>query len=284
MVRRRPPAVAGQFYEADPEALKHRIGWCFKHPLGPGKLPKPSARRVKESKAFMVPHAGYVFSGPVAAHAYLRIAEEGKPETFVIIGPNHTGLGSPVAVYPEGVWETPLGEVPVDADLASEVLRNSRFARADASAHDSEHSIEVQLPFLQYLFGNTFAIVPIAMLYQTPKVAEDVANALVKAVDALRRDIIIITSSDMSHYEPHEVAVRKDRMALDRILKLDPDGLYDVVLKKNITMCGVGPVMTALRASLAWGASSAELLKYATSGDVTGEKSWVVGYATVRIR
>ncbi len=278
---KRQPAVAGQFYELTPEELRSRIEWCFKHSLGPGIIPKPSGSRRVESKGFMVPHAGYIYSGPVAAHAYLRIAEEGRPETFIILGPNHTGAGAPVSVYPEGEWITPLGSVPVDKELANEIVKRSRTAKLDVAAHESEHSIEVQLPFLQYLFSN-FKIVPITMLYQTPKVSEDLAKSILEAVNELGRDVTVIATSDMSHYEPHEIAVRKDRMALEKIMRLDAEGLYNVALDRNISMCGVGPVMTMIIISKELGASSGELLKYATSGDITGEKSWVVGYASLR--
>jgi len=277
----RPPAVAGQFYEANPAQLKARIEWCFTHKLGPGKLPKPSKHRKPESKGFTSPHAGYVFSGPIAAHTYFKIAEEGKPDTFVILGPNHTGAGAPVAVYPEGEWVTPLGKAVIDAELAAEILRRSKVAAPDRSAHESEHSIEVQLPFLQYLFGEV-TFVPIAMLYQTPQIAKDLANAIVEAAKELGRDVVVIASTDMSHYEPHELAVRKDRLVLDKIEALDPEGLYDAVLTKNISMCGPGPTMVMLYFSKALGATKGEILKYATSGDVTGEKAWVVGYAATR--
>ncbi len=277
----RPPVVAGQFYEADPDRLRSRIEWCFTHKLGPGKLPKPSGTRRPESKGFIAPHAGYMFSGPIAAHTYLKIAEEGKPDTFIILGPNHTGTGAPIAVYPDGEWLTPLGKAIVDAELAAEILRRSRVAAPDRSAHESEHSIEVQLPFLQYIFGEV-SIVPIAMLYQTPQIAKDLASAMVEAVRELGRDVVVIASTDMSHYEPHELAVRKDRIVLDRIEALDPEGLYDAVLTRGISMCGPGPAMVMLYFSKSLGATKGEVLKYATSGDVTGEKAWVVGYAAAR--
>ncbi len=277
----RPPVVAGQFYEANPAQLKSRIEWCFTHRLGPGKLPKPSESRKPESKGFIAPHAGYVFSGPVAAHTYFKIAEEGKPDTFVILGPNHTGVGAPVAVYPNGEWVTPLGKAVIDAELAAEILRRSKVAAPDRSAHESEHSIEVQLPFLQYIFEEV-TFIPIAMLYQTPQIAKDLANAIVEAAKELSKDVVVIASTDMSHYEPHELAVRKDRIVLDRIEALDPEGLYDAVLTRDISMCGPGPAMVMLYFSKALGATRGEVLKYATSGDVTGEKAWVVGYAAAR--
>ncbi len=279
---KRPPVQAGRFYESNPQSLKERIEWTFTHPLGPGRVPKASSERKKRSIGFVSPHAGYIYSGPVAAHTYFRIAEEGNPDTFIILGPNHTGFGATIAVWAEGSWETPLGEAPVDEELAAEIIRNSRFAKPDTVAHSEEHSIEVQLPFLQYLFGKV-SIVPISMMYQTPQTSKDLADAILKAVEKLGRDIIIIASSDMSHYEPHDVAVAKDKLAIGKIIDLDPEGLYNVVMDKNISMCGVGPVMTLLYYAKAVEGKGAELLKYATSGDVTGEKTWVVGYAAVRV-
>jgi AmmeMemoRadiSam system protein B len=278
----RKAVFAGQFYEADPEKLKDRIEWCFKHPLGPGSIPTPSSVRSKTSVGFISPHAGYVYSGPIAAHTYYYLAKEGRPDTFIILGPNHTGMGAAVAIWPDGVWETPLGRIEIDKELASEISENSNFAKLDTVAHSEEHSIEVQLPFLQYIF-NGFKIVPISMLYQSPETAKDLADAILKAVEDLQRDIIIIASTDMSHYEPHELAVKKDREALEKIVALDPEGLYSTVIERNITMCGVGPVMTLLYVARRLGSSKGEILKYATSGDVTGEMSWVVGYASVRI-
>ena len=279
----RKPVFAGQFYDADPQKLKERIKWCFNHPIGPGSVPTPSENRRPESLGFTVPHAGYIYSGPVAAHSYYQIAVEGRPETFILIGPNHTGLGASVAVWAEGSWKTPLGSVGVDEELTAEILKESRFAKADTSAHEQEHSLEVQLPFLQYIFKEGFRIVPIAMLYQTPETSKDLSNAIVKAIKSLGRDAVLIASSDMTHYEPQELAVKKDELALNRILSLDPEGLYSIVISKDISMCGVAPVMTLIYTAKELGYSKAEVLKHATSGDVTGEKAWVVGYASVRV-
>jgi len=281
-VVKRQARWAGQFYEADPKTLRERIEWAFTHRLGPGEIPKPSPERVRQSIGFVAPHAGYVYSGPVAAHTYARIAKEGKPDTFILIGPNHTGLGAAVAVWTEGAWETPLGEAPVDEELAAEIVKNSRFAKPDTTAHKEEHSLEVQIPFLQYLFSEV-TIVPITVMYQAPETSKDLAKAITEAVRKLGRDVTIIASSDMSHYEPHEIAVRKDREALEKITSIDPEGLYKIVIEKDISMCGYGPVMTLLYYAKENGGEGAEVLKYATSGDVTGERAWVVGYAAVRV-
>lgn len=279
---RRYPAVAGTFYESRREALINRIEWCFNHRLGPGILPKVSVKRHRESIGFVVPHAGYMYSGPVAAHAYYRIALEGKPDVFVIIGPNHTGIGTAVSIYDKGIWLTPLGEVRVDSEFALEILRNSSYIDVNYPAHTYEHSVEVQLPFLQYLFSELL-FVPVTMNYQTPEIAKDLANAIINASRKLGRDVVILASTDFTHYEPHDIAYKKDGEAIQSIIKLDPELLYEVVASKDISMCGVGPVMTLLYAAINSGGRSGELLKYATSGDVTGELEAVVGYASIRI-
>ena len=277
----RLPTVAGMFYEADPDALRKRIEWAFTHPFGPGEVPKPSTARRRESHAFMAPHAGYIYSGPVAAHTYYRIALEGRADTYVILGPNHTGYGEPVAVYPEGKWLTPLGEVLIDEELAGELVSRSKYARPDKSAHEQEHSIEVQLPFLQFIFGKV-RIVPIALLYQTPSIARDLARSILEAAESLGRDVVVIASSDMTHYEPNESAHAKDRKALEKIVSLDVDGLFETINRLRISMCGPGPVMTAMEFTKLMGGSKGEVLKYATSGDITGDTYAVVGYASVR--
>jgi len=280
---KRLPAVAGMFYEADAEALKAQIEWAFRHPLGPGSLPTVSNERQPLSKGFVVPHAGYMYSGPIAANSYFQIAAEGPAETYVIIGPNHTGLGEIVSVYPSGVWVTPLGEVEVDTELARTIISASSFAAPDEKAHLYEHSVEVQVPFLQYLFGDRFRIVPIVVYEQTPEIAEDLGKAILEAAEKIGRDIVVIASSDFTHYEPHDVAVAKDKLAIEAILELDPLKLYQTIQKYSISMCGPGPVMAMLYHARELGAKNAELLKYATSGDVTGDRSSVVGYAAIRV-
>ncbi len=278
----RKPVVAGYFYEGRKESLIKQIEWAFTHKLGPGYIPRVSEERNKESIGFVVPHAGYIYSGPIAAHSYARLASEGKPDVFVLLGPNHTGAGEAVSVWSEGAWETPLGYANIDVDLAKEIISNSRYARPDKLAHYEEHSIEVQIPFLQYLFKDV-SIVPISIMYQVPEISEDLATSIFKASSKLGRDAVVIASTDLTHYEPHERAVEKDKVVLDKIKSLDPVGLFDVVLRKNISMCGVAPVMTLLYYAKLSGSSGAEVLKYGTSGDVSGDKTLVVGYSAVRI-
>ncbi len=281
--KRRRPAVAGNFYPAEKEELISAIEKVFLHPIGPGKLPEPLLRRRRKSVGFVVPHAGYMYSGPVAANAYYKLAEEGPPRTVILIGPNHQGFGSLVATYGEGIWETPLGDIEVDYDIVKELVSRSKFLDIDDRAHKFEHSIEVQLPFLQYIFGSRFRIVPITLLHQTPDISRDLANAIYSVEKDLGLDYVLIASSDFTHYEPHEVAIKKDNIALENIKKLDPEGLFSSVEKYNITMCGPGAISTLLYLGKLEGAREAEVLKHATSGDIIEEKDWVVGYAAIRV-
>ncbi|GAY24866.1 AmmeMemoRadiSam system protein B [Desulfurococcaceae archaeon AG1] len=280
MKRRRYPAVAGYFYEADREQLIKRIEWSYNHPLGVGKLPVRDAPRDRRARLFIAPHAGYMYSGPVASHTYYHISLSGNPGTFIIAGPNHSGIGSMVATVIDYIWETPLGEVEVDSELAKAIARNSSFLDIDDIPHENEHSIEVQIPFLQHIFGSSFKIVPIAMAMQTIEAARDLANAIAKAVETLGRDVIYIASTDWSHYEPHEPTVKKDLEALSYVERLDPEGFYRYIIERNVTACGPGPTMVFIYLAKIWGYKRARIFKYATSGDVTGEKAWVVGYAS----
>ncbi len=280
----RSPVVAGTFYPEDPDTLKKAIEESFLHTIGPGKLPEVSTTRKRESSGYVVPHAGYIYSGPVAAHSYYRIASEGCPDTFIIIGPNHTGYGALVSVYPGGKWSTPLGLVSVDEELARNIISNSSYAELDVGAHVDEHSIEVQLPFLQYLFGERFMIVPIVLALQTPDVARDLAKAIHDAATHLGRDVVVLASSDFTHYEPHDIAMEKDLKAIGMIEKLDTNGFYNVLRELNVSACGPGGIMVAIEyTKLLYGEKArAKLLKYATSGDTSGYKDAVVGYASIR--
>jgi AmmeMemoRadiSam system protein B len=279
-LKRRYPAVAGYFYEAKREDLVRRIEWCYLHQLGIGKLPIRDAQRDRARKLFIAPHAGYMYSGPVASHTYYHISESGNPGVFIIAGPNHSGLGSLVATVVDYIWETPLGEIEIDSGLAKAIARNSSYLDIDDIPHESEHSIEVQIPFLQHIFGNSFKIVPIAMAMQTIEVARDIANAIARAVEDLGRDVIYIASTDWTHYEPHEISVKKDLGALEYVKKLDVEGFYRYIVENNVSACGPGPTMVFIYLAKIWGYREARILKYATSGDVTGERSWVVGYAS----
>jgi AmmeMemoRadiSam system protein B len=220
-----------------------------------------------------------MFSGPVAAHAYYKLAYDGKPDVAVIFGPNHTGYGSALAVMNEGSWRTPLGDVEVDSDIANQIVHESHIVDVDESAHRFEHSIEVQLPFLQYLYGSNFKIVPICFLMQDLSSAREVGKATARVLAG--KNAIIIASSDMTHYESQESASRKDKLVLEAVEAMDEAKLYSIIETQNISACGYGPIIALITAAKNLGAKEAKLLCYKTSGDITGDYSSVVGYAAV---
>jgi len=279
MPKVRRPTQAGAFYEATQESLKRQISNCFTSKLGPGKLPAVNEAGPRNIVGLVCPHAGYMYSGPVAAHAYDRLAADGIPDTVIILGPNHTGYGSGVAIMNEGVWRTPLGDAEVGTETANRIVRESKIVDVDDSAHSLEHSVEVQLPFLQYLYGSAFRFVPICFLMQDISTAKDVGQAVAKAVAG--KNAVIIASSDMTHYEPQERAEKKDREALQAVEALDEARFSQTVESRRVTACGTGPIMALMTAAKALGAKEAKLLCYKTSGDVIGDYSSVVGYAAV---
>jgi len=244
-------------------------------------LPKVADKRLESVVALVSPHAGYMYSGPVAAHGYYQLAADGKPDTVVLFGPNHTGSGSALAVMREGVWRTPLGDLEIDTSVADLILKESRVVDVDDSAHAFEHSIEVQLPFLQHLYGSAFKFVPICFLMQDLQSSREVGLAVAKALSG--ENCLVIASTDMTHYEPQKSAERKDKAAIDAVLKLDEEKLYSTVEALNISMCGYGPTVAAITAGKALGARKAQLLCYRTSGDVVGDYSAVVGYASIML-
>jgi hypothetical protein len=274
----RKTAVAGSFYAASASALRQQIEWCFTHTLGPGELPQVK-EGPRDIRGLVCPHAGYIYSGPVAAHGFSRLASDGKPEVVVIISPNHHGIGASVAVSKEDKWQTPLGEIEVATKTGKQIISASRRAEWDNSAHQWEHAIEVQLPFLQYLYGSAFQIVPITMLRQDLSTSQDLGQAIATVLKDTNG--LIIASSDFTHYEPQATAEKKDGLALEAILNFEPKRLVEVVSSYDITMCGPGPVMSMLIATQILGAKKADLLRYATSGNITGNYSQVVGYASV---
>ena len=277
----RKARVAGSFYSGTKTALTSEIEHCFTHRLGPGQLPTLAKVGERKLVGLICPHAGYMYSGPVAAKSYFELADDGRPSTIVIIGPNHTGEGSGVSMMPEGVWETPLGQVEVDEETASVISRASDMIDLDDRAHLYEHSIEVQLPFLQYVLKTGFQFVPICMMMQDQETSAEVGKAVGEALKG--RDGLVIASSDMTHYESADSAKRKDRLAIDAILALDDARLQETVESHRITMCGHGPVASAIAASKILNAKAARLLGYSTSGDITGDDSAVVGYLAASI-
>jgi len=276
----RRPNVASQFYEGNAEALRAQITSCFLHPLGPKKLPQVNFHsHPRKIVGLICPHAGYMYSGPVAASAFYELAVDGKPDTVVLLGPNHTGYGSGLALMREGFWRTPLGDVELDSGLADTILHETSIVDVDETAHRYEHSIEVQLPFLQFLYGNAFKIVPICFLMQDYDSAAEVGRALVEALDS--KNALVIASSDMTHYEPSKTAATKDQAALKAVTDVDAKRFYQTVETQNITACGYAPI-TSLITYAVGVCAKAQLLSYHNSGDVTGDHSRVVGYAAVK--
>ena len=275
----RRPVVAGSFYPAQPDRLRRQIEECFNHKLGPGRLPS-GARKGRTIHSVVCPHAGYVYSGAAAAHCYLALAEEERPETVIVIGPNHTGWGTPVSMMGEGSWETPLGRVPLDTALSKEILGHSETIDYDHTAFLREHSVEVQVPFLQYIYGE-FKLVPICMGYQDLETSREVGEAIHRATED--KNVLVVASTDLTHQERQESANRKDRLVIDAILAMNEERLQRAVREHRITTCGYGPVSATLVASKLAGAGGAELLSYYTSGDIIGDHSAVVGYAALKI-
>ena len=227
----------------------------------------------------MVPHAGYQYSGAIASHGYCEIVKNGFPEVFIILSPNHTGFGSEISIFNEGEWITPLGNVPVDGEFADSIIEFSDIASADFTAHIREHSIEVQLPFLQY-FSADFKIVPITMGKQDFITSTDLANAIYEAGKKLNRSYCVIASTDLSHFNTQERANKVDGFVLEDIGEMNEFKLFEEVVQYNITMCGYGAVMTAISLSKRCDKNDCDILAYGTSGDVTGDMTSVVGYAS----
>ncbi|MEZ4599168.1 MAG: AmmeMemoRadiSam system protein B [Syntrophotaleaceae bacterium] len=262
----RKPVVAGKFYPENKEELFRQV-----RDLMPGERP---ARKVVGA---VVPHAGYVYSGGIAGRTFSEIL---FPSTIVLLGPNHTGFGAPLAVFPSGFWETPLGKVRVDASLTDEIVRTCPGAIADDRAHRFEHSLEVLVPFIQVRSPES-SIVSICVGQNEFQELVNFGDALGDLLVACSSDVLLVASSDMTHFESAERARKQDSMALKTILDLDPEGLYRVVMKERISMCGVFPTVAMLCAALKMNASRGVLIQYGNSGEVTGEMNGVVGYAGV---
>ncbi len=267
----RNPAVAGQFYSGSRESLaKEAAG-----------LTKSSPKMKEDAIGVISPHAGYVYSGPVAG---LTLGSIKPKPIYVIMGPNHTGLGSPFSLSTSDSWSTPLGNVTINKRLSEKILENCPQISKDEFAHIQEHSIEVQLPILQTLQEN-FSIVPIVISTGTIEQYREIGQAIAKSIKELKleKDVVIIASSDMTHYESQESAQEKDSKAIDAVLKLDEEALLDRVLRFDISMCGSAPAAIMITATKALGATKAKLIKYQTSADASGDYSSVVGYAGIVI-
>jgi AmmeMemoRadiSam system protein B len=262
----RLPAVAGQFYPNNPKALAATVA---KYTDIENQQSKVKVR------ACLVPHAGYLYSGGVAGAVFARIA---LPRKILVIGVRHYPQGAPLAILSEGAWRTPLGDVPIDSALAIQLRKECPALREDTVAHSREHSLEVELPFLQVLAPG-FSFVPVAIGTVRFDELVEMGEGIARALQNMSEEILIVTSSDMNHYEDDEITREKDRKAIDCMLQLNPKALYDVCRQEHISMCGLGPAVTMLTAIKLLGATTAELVRYATSGDISGNRDEVVGYA-----
>jgi len=261
----RQPAVAGQFYPLRPEYLEKELKRCF----------EGLEIRERDVLGAVCPHAGYVYSGKVAAHAYAALP---KADTYVLFGPNHTGYGSPVSLSRD-TWKTPLGTIEVDTELADGFLGS--IVDVDEIGHRYEHSIEVQLPFLQYRFERDFKILPICMGMQDEETAVEVGDLIANLISESGKKVVFIASSDFTHYQPAELAREIDNEIIGAILNLDVSGIYDRLYRRNASVCGYGPIATMLTASKKLGGNRANLLNYSNSGDISGDLNAVVGYAAI---
>lgn len=263
----RTPAVAGRFYPRDSDELRRDIvEYTSFH----------SAKRVT-AIGCISPHAGYIYSGHVAGAVFAQLE---IPEHVVILCPNHTGMGHPLAIMTRTAWKTPLGEVAADPELGAALIERFPLLHEDSAAHRSEHAIEVQLPFLQ-VRRPELSMVPIAVGTRDLDVLHGLGQALADAISAQPDKVLIVASSDMNHYESDAITRIKDHKAIERVLALDARGLWEVVREEHISMCGFGPSVAMLAAAQRLGATEATLVKYATSGDVSGDYDRVVGYAGI---
>lgn len=260
----RKPAVAGQFYPGAKEALTKAVEEYLAYDAEPKKV-----------LGLAAPHAGYVYSGPTAGHTY---ASAVIPKKCIVLSPNHTGMGAAAAVMADGEWATPLGNIPIDKEIAAALLKNCAILKDDATAHVAEHSLEVQLPFLQVKQPD-LSIVPITLQHPSWGGCEELGKAIAKTVKDSGEDILIVASTDMNHYESQNVTMEKDGLAIEKVLALDPKGLIATCGEHHITMCGVIPTAIMLIACKELGAKEAKLVEHTTSGEVSGDYDAVVGYA-----
>src|SRR3954453_20961358 len=265
----RPPAVAGTFYEGTPDRLAAQVAACV------AENPEPESK--ERFIGAVVPHAGLMYSGHVAAAFYSAAA---LPRRFIILCPNHTGFGHFAAINREGAWRTPLGSVAIDTPLADALMQQSKLLAEDSRAHAREHSLEVQLPFLQQLAGD-FTFVPICLGANRYDYCEEIGHAIATVVAAAGEPVGILASSDLNHYEDQKTTLRKDQLAIDEVLRLDPHGLWRAVDQSDISMCGFIPTTAMMIAATKLGAKHARLIRHATSGDVNGDYAHVVGYAAI---
>ena len=272
----RKPVVAGQFYPEKKEELQSMIDFCFNHKFGPNTY---SINPDEKIFGIICPHAGYVYSGPIASYSYKSISSQ-IPEIAIIIGPNHFGIGTDAATMVDADWETPLGTVSVDSESALDAVKNSEIIEVDNYSHSQDHSLEVQIPFLQSIFDKKFKILPILLRAQDMITAKDVGNTVYEI--AKKKKSIVIGSSDFTHYAENSFAYLQDHALIEPILEMDVERFYDVLRQKQVTACGFGAIASTMIACKNLGATKGELLKYATSGDISGDKDSVVGYGAIK--
>ena len=266
----REPAVAGRFFPGNSEELEQTVaGYLI------------SETEPQSAIGAVMPHAGYIYSGPIAGQTAASLI---IPRTVIILGPNHTGMGPAVSVFPGGSWRMPFGDVAVNSALVEQILQRCELAHPDQLAHLREHSIEVQLPFLRYARGTELDFVPITVSRLGKDECRMIGKAIADVINDREDEILLVASSDMTHYETHASAKAKDSEAISKILDLDPDGLMDVVASRDISMCGIFPTAIMLHAAMALGATSARLVRYGTSGEVSGDYEKVVGYAGIIVQ
>jgi len=281
---KRKAIVAGSFYDANRESLSRQLVNCFLHEIGPRLLPEPGKNDKGERKirGVISPHAGFMFSGPIAAHHFLRLSREKAPKTIIILGPNHRGLGAEIAVLSSGQWETPLGNIEIDQQIAEDIMIHDdrHLIKENMQAHIFEHSIEVQLPFLQCIYPyNQFKIVPICIINQQLNTMKYLAETIYRSTE--EKSCLFIASSDFTHYESQESARSKDTEAIKNIINMDSNLFYDTIRRNGASICGPGPIAVVIEICKKLGTNKGQLLKYATSGDVSGMNDQVVGYASI---
>ena len=272
----RTPAVSGTFYPDDQQELKSLIHNCFMHTIGPGKMPPTGSDQ--KIHGVICPHAGFVYSGPVACHSFYSISLS-TSKLAIITGPNHYGIGQSIASMRDASWKTPLGVMEVDSESALELRNGLDILELDSFSHSKEHSIEVQVPMLQETFSHEMKILPVSLINQELQTATKVGSAIAKI--AQKKGALLIGSSDFTHYEENEFAHRQDLALIEPILNLDVDEFYKILYERKVTACGFGAIASTMTACKELGATKGKLLKYATSGDVSGDKSSVVGYASI---
>jgi MEMO1 family protein len=265
---KREAVVAGQFYPGDPDELRETIASFIRKP-----------DTLLDAKAVVVPHAGYIYSGAVAGEVFSSVR---LPRKVILLGPNHSGRGAFLALAPPGTWHTPLGSATIDTEMNRKLIAEYPELEEDAAAHQHEHALEVQIPFLQILQPK-FTFCAICIRRMDFATLEELGHAMARVIASLQEPVLLVASSDMTHYESKEDAARQDKFAIDRILAIDPAGLYRVVLDRDITMCGFAPAVAVLTACRDAGPASGRLIRYTNSGEASGDYARVVAYAGIAV-